>query len=110
MASTATKTVEGHQGATRPNCTPAPGVSRVLAGAALAAGFAAADATVLECEYFLAANYWVVNPGAVAAEAGLPCPVPVPCRHQVGNAMHVANIGCVVALALGTCTPCEEGE
>ena len=42
MASTAMKTVEGHQGATRPDCTPAPGANRALACAALAAGFALA--------------------------------------------------------------------
>lgn len=40
MASTAIKTVEEYQGATRPDRTPAPGVSRVLASAAPAAGFA----------------------------------------------------------------------
>mgnify|MGYP000423226656 CR=1 FL=1 len=42
MASTAMKTVEGHRGATRPNCTPAPGAHRALACVVLAASFALA--------------------------------------------------------------------
>ena len=38
MAITATETVEGHQRAAGPFCTPAPGANRALAGAALTPG------------------------------------------------------------------------
>lgn len=53
MAITATETVEGHQRATGPDCTPAPGIHRALACVALAAirpidaGLAGADADTL---------------------------------------------------------------
>ena len=75
MASTAMKTVEGHQGATRPNCTPAPGAHRALACVVLAAGFVLAVARL--AQYFAGPGFALL---ALPFLALLFLPQPAPTR------------------------------